>query len=207
MIRHLARALIGAAFVQQGIEQLRHPEAVAEAARPVVGRLAAQVPLPDDPVLLTRVGGAALVVGGLGLVTDSAPRVSAGLVTLAATPVIALRHPVADLRWSVLNGPEGTRLLADLGLLGGAVIAALDGTDATRTARRARRSSSRAAKGVRRLGRRAKREARLEAKEVQLQLRQARMAAEQARRSATHAVRQGAERVGGQISDAIPGAR
>lgn len=187
MLRHLARVLLGAAYVQQGIEQLRHPAEPAEAARPYVRRIAGSTPIPDDPALVVRVGGGALVLGGLGLATNTAPRLAAALLALVAVPFALLRHPVTGL--STLRGPEGTRLLADLGLFGGAVIAALDTEGRPGVAWRARHGSEQASRSAKRRVRSAKRTARHEARAARFRARAARHEVGQAARGARDSVR------------------
>jgi uncharacterized membrane protein YphA (DoxX/SURF4 family) len=197
MLRHLARLLLGAAYVQQGIEQLRRPEGAAEAARPYVRRAAGVSPLPDDPALVVRTGGAALVAGGLGLATNTAPRLAATLIALVAVPVALLRHPVTGL--ATLRGPEGTRLLGELGLFGGVLLAVLDTEGRPGLAWRARHGTERVAAGTRRQARSAQRTARREARAARWRVRaarhEARAAAHEAVRSADGVVRDAAARL------------
>jgi uncharacterized membrane protein YphA (DoxX/SURF4 family) len=184
MLRHLARILLGAAYVQQGIEQLRHPQEPAEAARPYVKRIAGSTPLPDDPTLVVRAGGGALVIGGLGLATNTAPRLAAALLALVAVPFAILRHPIDGL--SALRGPQGTRLLTDLGLVGGAVIAALDTEGRPGIAWRARHGSEHASRSARRRVRSVRRTARAEARAARYRARAARHEVRRAAHDVAH---------------------
>jgi len=206
MLRHLARLLLGAAYVQQGIDQLRHPEGAADAARPYVHRAAAATPLPDDPALVVRAGGAALVAGGLGLATNTAPRVAAALIALVALPVALLRHPVTGL--ATLRGPEGTRLLSELGLFGGVLLAVLDTEGRPGLAWRARHGSERAAAGARRRARSARRTARREARAARWRLRAARHEARAAARDAVSSAEGTVRDAAARVAAAVPaGAR
>lgn len=174
MLRHVARALIGAVYVQQGIEVVRHPEGPARTAQPYVARLAGSTPVPDDPVLVVRAGGVAMVAGGVGLATNTAPRLVASLLTIVTAVMTFVRHPVRHLGVSGLRGPEGARLLADLGLLGGVVLAALDTEGRPGVTWRARHGSQRAVTSARRSARRAARDVRRQSRLVKLEARAAR---------------------------------
>jgi uncharacterized membrane protein YphA (DoxX/SURF4 family) len=206
MLRNLARALIGAVYVQQGIEILRHPHDPADAAKPAVARLAASTPLPDDPVVVVRASGIAMAAGGLGLATNTAPRLSAALLSVVTALLTFARHPVGTLRLSTLRGPEGTRLLTDLGMLGAVILAALDTEGRPGLTYRAQKGSERAARGARRRARSARRSARREARIVKLELREARRASRDAGRAAVVRARSAAQDTARAVSQAVPSA-
>ncbi|MGW7191786.1 DoxX family membrane protein, partial [Streptomyces sp. NPDC054838] len=86
VLRKLARPLLTAPFVVGGLRTLRHPEAAAELARPVVRAVGERIPAPaGDPLRLVRVNSALQAGAGLLFAAGRAPRLAA--LTLAATLV------------------------------------------------------------------------------------------------------------------------
>ena len=77
VVRRLARPMLAATFVKGGLDSLRHPAARAEMAAPVIHALAEPLRLPDDPELLVRANGAAMVAAGTLLGLGRLPRLSA----------------------------------------------------------------------------------------------------------------------------------
>ena len=63
LVRRVARPMLAAMFVVGGLDQLKHPARKADTARPLVEKFAPTVGLPDDPELLVRANGAAMVGG------------------------------------------------------------------------------------------------------------------------------------------------
>ncbi|MET9605992.1 DoxX family protein [Streptomyces sp. NPDC006512] len=127
VLRKLARPLLAAPFVTGGLRTLRRPEAVAEAAGPVLRAAAGRVPaLAGDPRQLVRVNATVQAAAGLLLATGRAPRLAA--LTLAATVVPA--SLAAHAFWTVEDPDERSRqrarLLTDLSAVGGLLIAAAD---------------------------------------------------------------------------------
>lgn len=151
-LRRLARPLLAAGFVVNGVDSLRNPQ-------PHVA-LAENAGLTDADRLV-RINGATQVAGGLLLTTNRLPRLAALVLASSLVPTAAVR----DAFWSE-SDPAARQhkkqgLLADLGLLGGLLVATADtgGREsvphaAVRLSRRARR---RAAKRAARLERAAQR--------------------------------------------------
>ena len=78
VVRRLARPMLAAMFVDGGLDALRHPSAQLAKARaggPQARRAAAAC--PDDPELLVRANGAAMVGAGALLATGRLPRLRA----------------------------------------------------------------------------------------------------------------------------------
>lgn len=115
--RSVGRVSLAPIFVVAGFEALRdpghRPEVVAKAGLP-------------RPELLVRVNGAAMVAGGLGLLSGVWQRMAAlGLIaSLGATTVVG--HPF----WREEAGPGRTmqrvQFLKNLGLIGGLALVACD---------------------------------------------------------------------------------
>ena len=79
-------------FVKGGLDSLRHPAARAEAAAPVIHALAEPLHLPDDPELLVRANGAAMVAAGTLLALGRLPRLSALVLAASLVPTTYAGH-------------------------------------------------------------------------------------------------------------------
>src|SRR6266542_3265811 len=114
-VRRVARAMLGAMFIRSGFDAVRHPERLADAAKPVTDRVAPVLEainpsLPTDAKTLVRVTGAAHVLGGLMLATDRAPR--AGAALLAGTLVPTARRAARATARGTHKATRGTRRAA-----------------------------------------------------------------------------------------------
>ena len=63
IVRRLARPMLAASFVQEGLDAVLHPGQRAERARPLVKAVAGPLGLPEDPDLLIRANGAVIGFG------------------------------------------------------------------------------------------------------------------------------------------------
>lgn len=168
IVRRLARPLLAASFVQEGLDAVLHPAKRSERARPLVDAVAGPLGLPKDPELLIRANGAAMFGAGALLALGRLPRVAGIALVATLAPgiylhVVSMRQEKdADVRSS-----ERDDLVRDLSRLGGALLAAVDtqgrpglawrgkhaaghlGTSARRTTLAARREAKRAAKDAR----------------------------------------------------------
>ena len=179
LVRRVARPMLAAVFVVQGLDQLRHPGPKAERIAGLAEQLE-PLGLPNDPELLVRANGAAMMGGGALFAAGRVPRLAALLLAGSLVPTTYAGHAF----W-LETDPERKRMqrvqfLKNLSLLGGLLLAAVDtegrpglayrmgmtADSAKRTARQARREARHAV-------RTARREARLAAAEVQAQARDA----------------------------------
>lgn len=123
MFRHIARPLLAAVFVSEGIGALRDPAPRVARAAPLVTAAAERFGTPDDPLLVVRAGAGVTIVGGVGLATGKAPRLSALALATTLVPTTVAQHAF----W---EAPEGTRseelvqFLKNAGLLGGLLLMA-----------------------------------------------------------------------------------
>src|ERR1700753_2391901 len=91
LIRRIARPLLSAVFIGQGIETLRNPSISLEATEPTVAALR-QLPepygdkIPSNPETAARINAAVQVGGGLLLATGRLPRVAAAGPALTLLP-------------------------------------------------------------------------------------------------------------------------
>lgn len=177
LVRRIARPLLSAVFITTGLDQVRHPAAKAEAARPLVHRVAGPLHLPDDPETLVRANGAAMAGAGALLALNRLPRVSSAVLAATLVPTTYVEHPFWTVRDPEEKRRQRTHFLKNLGLLGGVLLATVDTEGRPGLAWRTRHAT----KDARRTARHAGREARTVA-------RQARREAERAARRAGSAV-------------------
>lgn len=130
-IRRIARPLLSAAFIGQGVETLRNPTVSLEATEPTVAALR-QLPepygdkVPSNPETAARINAAVQVAGGVLLATGKMPRVASAALAFTVIPGSLGGH----LFWTESDPQRKAQkrrdLLTDLSLLGGLVIAAAD---------------------------------------------------------------------------------
>lgn len=172
LVRRLARPLLAAPFIANGLDGLRHPGPRVEGARPIVARvsdLAGPLGVPDDPELLVRANSAAMAGAGVLLATGKLPRVAGIVLAVTSSASIA-----ANSAFWTEKDPDARRarrreFVARVGLVGGALLAAVDTEGrpglawrSRRAARSAERTATRAKREARRATRLAKAEAQLE---------------------------------------------
>src|ERR1700742_1320456 len=131
LIRRIARPLLSAVFIGQGIETLRNPSLTLEATEPTVAALR-QLPepygdkVPSNPETAARINAAVQVGGGLLLATGKAPRIASAALAFTVIPGSLGGH----LFWKESDPQRKAQkrrdLLTDLSLLGGLIIAAAD---------------------------------------------------------------------------------
>jgi putative oxidoreductase len=167
VVRRVARPLLAAMFIDGGLDALRHPSGKVAKAAPVVHKLAGPLHLPDDPELLVRANGAAMVGAGGLLALGRFPRLSALVLAGTIVPTTVAGHQFWKETDPVQRRNQRLHLLKNLGLLGGTLLAAVDTGGKPGIPWRARR----AAKDTARAARTAKREAKLNAKAAKAQTR------------------------------------
>jgi uncharacterized membrane protein YphA (DoxX/SURF4 family) len=131
LIRRIARPLLSAAFIGQGVETLRNPAATLEATEPTVAALR-NLPepygdkVPSNPETAARINAAVQVAGGVLLATGKMPRIASAALAFTVIPGSLGGH----LFWTESDPERKTQkrrdLLTDLSLLGGLIIAAAD---------------------------------------------------------------------------------
>src|ERR1700722_17689348 len=153
LIRRIARPLLSAAFIGQGVETLRNPKATVDAAEPTGAALRTlPEPLggkgPSNPETAARINAAVQVGGGLLLATGKLPRIASAALAFTVIPGSLGGH----LFW---NEPDPDRrvqkrrdLLTDLSLLGGLIIASADTAGKPSLGWRGRRAAGRLSEKV-----------------------------------------------------------
>jgi uncharacterized membrane protein YphA (DoxX/SURF4 family) len=163
LVRRVARPMLAAIFVVQGLETLRHPAKIA----PRVAKFAEQVAplgLPNDPELLVRANGATMVGGGALLATGRLPRLASLALFASMVPTTYVGHAFWAETDPATRRAQRGQFLKNLGLMGGLLLAAVDtegrpglayrmgmaGDSAKRAAKRTRREARHAAHAARR---------------------------------------------------------
>ncbi|RKW71807.1 DoxX family protein [Galactobacter caseinivorans] len=154
LVRALARPMLAAPFVLGGISRLRAPEATASQLRPVLNRASRSLPqlssLADRPELLARVLGGVQIGAGALLALGKAPRLSSTLIVASQALTIAADTQSED------SGNKVATLATQVGLTGGALLAAVDTAGKPSLAWRAHDAGRRGKRVVKREARAAK---------------------------------------------------
>jgi len=153
LLRRIARPLLSAVFIGQGVETLRNPKVTLDAAQTAVTTLQTLPDpvgskIPSDPETVARINAAVQVGGGLLLATGKLPRIASAALAFTVIPGSLGGH----LFW---NEPDPERkaqkrreLLSDLSLLGGLIIASADTAGKPSLGWRGRRAASRLSEKV-----------------------------------------------------------
>jgi putative oxidoreductase len=119
-LESVSRAALGWVFVHAGADVVRHPEARAKTAAPLLSavRSAAPVPLPDD-ITLVRINAATQVVAGAALSVGLAPRLAAAALIGSLIPTTAGGHRFWEFDDAAQRAGQRIHFNKNLGLLGG----------------------------------------------------------------------------------------
>jgi uncharacterized membrane protein YphA (DoxX/SURF4 family) len=153
LIRRIARPLLSAAFIGQGVEALRNPAIALKATEPTVAALR-NLPdpygdkVPSDPETVARINAAVQIGGGLLLATGKMPRIASAALAFTVIPGSLGGH----LFWTESDPERKAQkrrdLLTDLSLLGGLIIAAADTAGKPSLGWRSRRAAGRISEAV-----------------------------------------------------------
>ena len=156
LLRIVARPLLAAPFIADGVDALTHPYVHVDHAasvRPLIDKATGAVglePLSDEQLALaTRVTGAVTVIAGLRFALGRRPRAAALILAAIGAPMALVHAPRPG---GARELPEGHgkylrgRTLGKLGLVGGVLIASTDrvGQPSASVARAMRREQRRA---------------------------------------------------------------
>ncbi|MGA9491585.1 MAG: DoxX family protein [Mycobacterium sp.] len=131
LIRRVARPLLSAVFIGQGIETLRNPSVTLEATEPTIAALR-NLPgpygdkIPSNPETAARINAAVQVGGGLLLATGKLPRIASAALAFTVIPGSLGGHLFWTEKDPERKVEQRRALLTDLSLLGGLIIAAAD---------------------------------------------------------------------------------
>lgn len=153
LVRRVARPLLSAVFIGQGIESLRRPEQAAETARPTVEGLRklpepAATKVPQDPATLARVTAAVQIGGGLLLASGKLPRLASAALACTVVPGSLGGHMFWAETDPERKAEQRRGFLTDLSLLGGLMIASVDTEGKPSLGWRGRQAARRASEAV-----------------------------------------------------------
>jgi uncharacterized membrane protein YphA (DoxX/SURF4 family) len=168
VVRRIARPLLAAIFVVQGLDALRHPGRRAEVASPLLDKIGPMLGLPDDTEMLVRANGVAQLAGGAMLATGKLPRVGALLIAGSLLPTTVAGHAFWEKSDPKERAQHRVQFLSNLGLLGGALLAAVDTEGKPGLAWRAQNVAQLTRREARHLAATARREARLTQQQAHL---------------------------------------
>jgi uncharacterized membrane protein YphA (DoxX/SURF4 family) len=140
VIRRLARALLGAAFIHSGLEALKGVDRRASRAQGY------GVP---EPVTTTRAVAATQIGSGVLLLLNRMPRLTATVAALTVIPEAATGHDFWTEKDSDAKHSQRALFARDLGLLGGLMVTAVETGGRESVPHRAARSTRQAAKASR----------------------------------------------------------
>jgi uncharacterized membrane protein YphA (DoxX/SURF4 family) len=153
LIRRIARPLLSAVFVGQGVDSLLNPKRAAEAAAPAVDGLRALPDpvgsaVPSDPQTFAQITAAAQIGGGVLLASGKAPRIASAALALTVLPANLGAHMFWSESDPQLKAEKRRDFLTDLSLLGGLMIASADTAGKPSLGWRGRRAAERLSERV-----------------------------------------------------------
>jgi putative oxidoreductase len=124
LLHRVARPLIAAVAIADGVETLINPKPKIEATTPLLAKTQGIVPAPPvSPAMLVQAGAAVKITAGLMMALGWAPQIAAAVLAADLIPSTVAEHPF----WA--PGPPDTRrahqqhFLANCGLFGGLLLA------------------------------------------------------------------------------------
>jgi uncharacterized membrane protein YphA (DoxX/SURF4 family) len=153
LVRRVARPLLSAVFIGQGVDALRSPQRAAETARPTVEGLqklpeSAAAKVPSDPETLARINAAVQIAGGLLLASGRLPRVASATLACTVIPGRLGDHLFWTAKDQEQKAQQRREFLTDLSLIGGLMIASVDTEGKPSLGWRGRRAAKRATEAV-----------------------------------------------------------
>jgi uncharacterized membrane protein YphA (DoxX/SURF4 family) len=131
LIRRIARPMLAATFITRGVEALRSPKPAADAARQTLEGLS-KLPDPVGPNVPTnaetvaKVTAGVQVGAGLLLAAGRLPRLSSAALAVSVVPGSLGGHAFWKETDPSRKAAERKALFADVGLIGGLIIASVD---------------------------------------------------------------------------------
>lgn len=126
-IRFLARPMLAAGYISNGVDRLRRPEAAAATIGPLLTLARKQVDVPIDAPTLARATGAAQIAAGSLLAIGRFPRLSATILVGTYLLDTVGERIAGDKASSKEEKRDRTeRTLIRTSMLGGALLASVD---------------------------------------------------------------------------------
>ncbi|OSC40559.1 DoxX family protein [Mycobacterium decipiens] len=153
MLRRIARPMLSAAFISQGMDSLLNPKPAAEAAQPTVRGLRA-LPgavgnsIPSDAETVAQINAAVQIGGGVLLATGRLPRLASVVLALTTIPGKLGAHMFWSEADAERKAEKRRNFATDVSLLGGLLIAAADTAGKPSWGWRGRRAAERLSETV-----------------------------------------------------------
>jgi putative oxidoreductase len=151
LVRRIARPLLAAPYVSDGVDALRNPQPHVAGAAPLVEKVTEQadkqlpVQLPKDAAQWVKVIAGVKVAAGVLFALGRLPRLSALLLGATAVPTALAQHRFWEATDPQERANQTKHFLHSLGLLGGLLLAAVDTEGKPSVGYRARRAAHTAA--------------------------------------------------------------
>jgi uncharacterized membrane protein YphA (DoxX/SURF4 family) len=131
LIRRIARPMLATTFITRGVEALRSPKPAADAARPTLEGLS-KLPdplganVPTNAETVAKVTAGVQIGAGLLLAAGRLPRLSSAALAVSVVPGSLGGHAFWNETDPSRKAEERRALFADVGLIGGLIIASVD---------------------------------------------------------------------------------
>ncbi|PFG20317.1 DoxX family membrane protein [Serinibacter salmoneus] len=128
MLRRIARPLLAASVIADGVHAVRHPHQVVRpdsTGENLMRNAAARTGRDVSPATLVRTLGAVKVASGAMLALGILPRVNAGVLAAAHLPTTLLTNPVWTLKGQARKDAAAA-VLRESAVLGGLLLATVD---------------------------------------------------------------------------------
>jgi uncharacterized membrane protein YphA (DoxX/SURF4 family) len=149
VLRRIARPLLAAASVTDGVGTLLNPKPKIEAVTPLLAKGQGMLPTkqPVNPALIVQAGAAVQVAAGLMMALGWAPRIAATVLAVELIPSTVAEHPFWAGGYPDDRKAHRHHFLMNAGLLGGLLLAITAGKPAA--VKRAKKNAKKLARKVR----------------------------------------------------------
>jgi putative oxidoreductase len=173
IVRRVARPMIAAIFIVQGLDAFRHPGTLAQRSSPLLDKVIPMLGLPDDKQLLVRANGVTQMVGGAMLAAGFLPRVGALAIATSLVPTTLAGHPFWKEEDPAKRKAQRVQFLKNMAMFGGVLLAAVDTAGKPGIAWRAQNLANRSQREAKHAVRTAGRQGRLARKSAQIKVKDA----------------------------------
>ena len=138
VLRRVARPLLAAVFIANGVETLINPKPKVEAVTPLLAQGQEMLPTnqPVDPALIVQAGAAVKVTAGLMMAVGWIPRIAATVLAVELIPSTVAEHPFWSGGYPDVRRAHQQHFLKNVGLLGGLLLAISSGKPTKKRAKK-----------------------------------------------------------------------
>ena len=173
LVRRVARPMIAAIFIVQGLDAFRHPGVLAKRSSPLLDKAIPLLGLPDDKEMLVRANAVSQMVGGAMLATGFLPRAGALAIASSLVTTTLAGHPFWKEEDPDKRKAQRVQFLKNMAMFGGVLLAAVDTAGKPGLAWRAQNLANRSQRGASRAVKTTAREAKLAKRGAQLKVQDA----------------------------------